>query len=124
MNTIVSNEFARTIERKIRDSIQAGSLDLAEAAIEQLREVDPKSPAVSLGGALLLISRGQVHEALRLLNTGDHPHARALCLYLMGDPSWEGLALAYQHDNDVNVREAMRSLLVHESSDRNTRIHT
>jgi len=102
-------ETRSRIERTLLD----GDLDGAEETIEQLRKLNPISPHISSATALLLIGRGRVADALQLLNDAedDHPHVLAMCLYLLGDPTWEGLALAHENDNNMHIGAAMRSLL-------------
>jgi type III secretion protein HrpB1 len=63
----------------------------------------------------LAVQRGQALDALRMLNNLDGdpcPERRAVCLRVLGDPTWHGLATEIlETANGDSVRSAMHHLL-------------
>lgn len=102
--------LARAMVRTLRD----GDIDQAEELLKELYELHPPSEELLVFPALIAIQRGQTQEALQfihLLPEGRCPELKALCLNILGDPSWHGCAQALEDDADPYVRKAMRQLL-------------
>jgi type III secretion protein HrpB1 len=102
--------LARAMARTLRD----GDIDRAEEMLKELYELHPPSEELLVFPALIAIQRGQVQEALQfiqLLPEDQCPELKALCLNILGDPSWQGCAEALRDHPDPYVRRAMRQLL-------------
>jgi hypothetical protein len=103
-------ELARDMVRDIRK----GRLDAAEAKYNDLCQVDADFEQLLAFPVVIAIQRGHIREALQHLNTlpGDPcPELRALCLCLLGDPSWHGIAMSLEDSPDPYVSKAMRQML-------------
>lgn len=105
---------SRALVRPMAEALSEGRLDEAEAMLQQIATVYPAADDLVVFAVLIAIQRGQCREVLCDLESlpGDsHPELKALCLYLLGEPSWEGAAVALEHSSDLSVRLAMKSLL-------------
>jgi type III secretion protein HrpB1 len=105
---------ARELAGAMVEALREGQIDEAEALLHQVCSLVPDAEELLTFPVLIAIQRGQVREALQLLNAAgeDHsPELRALCLYLLGDPTWHGEATALLASPDENVRQAMQQLL-------------
>ena len=95
----------------IRDS---NRLDEAEVMLEELNTLDPDTEEHLIFPVLIAIQRGFITEALQYLNgLGEdaHPELKALCLNILGDPTWHYHANTALQSEDSYVREAMEELL-------------
>ncbi|WPB56262.1 HrpB1 family type III secretion system apparatus protein [Xylophilus sp. GOD-11R] len=109
----VDAAFASEV-RSMVAHLRANRLDEAQAQYEQLCEVDERLRDMLVFPVLIAIQRGQSLEALQYLNglPGDpHPELRALCLRIVGDPTWHGEAAALVDAPDPYIARAMRRLL-------------
>jgi len=102
--------------RAVADAIRGDRIDEAEALLNQLGAVYPAPDDLAVFGVVIAIQRGQAREALWALESlpGDaHPELKALCLHVLGEPTWEGRARELEDDESVDpvVRRAMRQLL-------------
>jgi hypothetical protein len=100
----------------IADAIRTGQLDAAEALLDQLKAVDPHADFLTVFTVIILIQRRRARDALWMLDElGEERFAelRALCLHMLGDPTWEGIAhrVVDSHDAEPVARLAMRQLL-------------
>jgi hypothetical protein len=97
------------------EAIRDGRLDEAEVLLAALRPYAADPGRFLLFPIVIAIQRGQVIEALRTLDGWEPRHAaplQALCLHLIGDPTWEGKAREVLDSDDAlpHVRRAMRQL--------------
>lgn len=102
------------LARDMVQDIRKGRLSAAEAKYHELCQMSPSCADLLAFPVVIAIQRGQVREALQQLNTlpdDPCPELRALCLYLIGDPSWYGIAISLEDSEDPTVRKAMRELL-------------
>ena len=111
-----------TLAAAMVDALREGELDVAESMLDELHAADPQTKDLLVFPVIIRIQRGQIREALQLvLEAGQDrfPELKALCLQLLGDPSWYGEAMALIDGDDVTVRRAMRELMgdFSESSD-------
>jgi type III secretion protein HrpB1 len=94
-------------------------LDRAQRLLEELREANGLSedhPDILVFRVIIAIQRGQALDALQYLTQlGEEqcpPHLRALCLFFIEDPVWQGLATELAENSpDPEVRSSMASLL-------------
>ncbi|NRF72192.1 hypothetical protein HLB44_34930 [Aquincola sp. S2] len=112
-NAAVASE-ASDMAHAMVEALREGQLDEADALLQQLCATVPEADELLTFPVLIAIQRGQVREALQFINTvGEQrcPELKALCLYLLGDPTWHGEATALLDSEDPHVRKAMRELL-------------
>ena len=106
--------FARQAAQLV-DALRRGRLDEAESLYLHLGEQNPGTLDLLAIPVLIAIQRGQLHEALRMVDqqpAGHSPELRALCLRVLGDPSWHGEATALlASSSDPVIARAMRQLL-------------
>ncbi|WP_240766727.1 HrpB1 family type III secretion system apparatus protein [Paraburkholderia flava] len=116
MDLLQTNEAAR-LGRAVIDSIKANSFDEAETLLQQLHEVHPASKDMLIFPVLMAIQRGDVRGAWQIVNglpDDESPELKALCLYLLKDPSWHSYATALEESPDPYIRKAMLRLLERE----------
>ena len=102
------------ITRAAIDALQNDRLDEAHVLIEKLHAVYPDPDTLMVFTVLLAIQRGAAREALRELEALPgvaHAELKALCLFVLEEPSWQGHAQGLEHSEDPFVRRAMRQLL-------------
>jgi type III secretion protein HrpB1 len=100
-------------------ALHSDRLDEAEQKLNELLEscdLPPTDADLLVFHVAIAIQRGRVHDALCELNNLDEedlrPELRAICLYLVGDPLWHGVASTVaETTGDEHVRLAMRQLL-------------
>lgn len=112
MNT--TDTDARKLVRPMIEALREGRLDEAQAMLDQISAVYPAPDDLVVFAVLVAIQRGQCREALCHLEAlpGDpHPELKAFCLYLLGEPCWEGMAQTLEDSPDQSVRLAMKALL-------------
>jgi hypothetical protein len=101
--------------KKVAALIRDGELDEAERLLDELVPLVDDPDEYLIFPILIAIQRGQVAEAYRFLCTFDESKVielKALCLNIMGDVSWHGLAReAAEGDADPWKRRAMKELL-------------
>jgi type III secretion protein HrpB1 len=103
-------QLAATMVETLRD----GRIDEAENLYHQLCEMNPIAQEMLVFPVLIAIQRGQAMDALRYISTlpADRcPELRALCLQVLGDPTWYGEAMVLLESPDAGVRKAMQQLL-------------
>ena len=96
------------------DKLRAGRLDEADALYQQLCETHAAAQDMLVFPVLIAIQRGRPLDALQQVNNlpdDRHPELRALCLQMLGDPSWHGEATALLDSPDPDIRKAMGQLL-------------
>jgi len=112
--------FAQQADQLV-ESLRRGRLDEADTMYQRLCEQDPKARDMLAIPVLIAIQRGRLLDALRLVDQhpADHsPELRALCLRVLGDPSWHGEATALLESPDPVIARAMRQLLsVHDEAE-------
>ena len=105
------------LSRQAADILEALRLDHADEAharFQRLRENDDRARDLLVIPVLIAIQRGEALDALRMIDDhppGHSPGLRALCLRVLGDPSWHGEATALLESEDPAVVKAMRELL-------------
>jgi len=105
---------ASVMGQALMDYIKAGRLDDAETLMHRLYELYPKAREVLVFPVMIAIQRGRPNDAWQLVNglpDDQSPELKALCLSVLGDPSWHSYALAHEDSPDPFVRKAMRELL-------------
>jgi hypothetical protein len=105
---------APALAQAIIEHIEANELDEAQALLAQMHEAYPRTREVLVFAVTIALVRGRPHEAWQLVNglPEDHaPELKAICLKVLGDPSWHGYATAHEDSADPYVRVAMRRLL-------------
>jgi type III secretion protein HrpB1 len=96
------------------DALKGNRLEDAESIWHLLRDTDDVPQEAHAFPAFIMIQRGKAIEALQYLNTLPAeccPDVRALCLYLVGDPTWHSHAAALADNPDEGIKSAMRHLL-------------
>ncbi len=99
---------------RLVDAIRDDRLDEAETLLDELNALDPGTEQYLIFPVLIAIQRGYITEALQYLNTlGEDtaPELKALCLNILGDPTWHYHAQQCLESEDAHVRKAMRQLL-------------
>ncbi|SFD78329.1 HrpB1 family type III secretion system apparatus protein [Paracidovorax konjaci] len=99
---------------RLVDAIRDDRLDEAEALLEELNTLSPETEEYLIFPVLIAIQRGFITEALQYLNSlGEDtaPELKALCLNILGDPTWHYHAQQCLESDDAHVRKAMRQLL-------------
>jgi type III secretion protein HrpB1 len=105
---------AAALAIRLVDAITDNRLDEAETLLDELNALQPDTTEYLVFPVLIAIQRGYIKEALQYLNTlGENtaPELRALCLNILGDPSWNYHARDCLESEDPSVRKAMRELL-------------
>ncbi len=98
----------------VATAIREGRLDDADRLLAQLHVLDPATKEQLTFPAIIAIQRGQVLDVLQHINGLPEdrcPELKALCLNILGDPTWQGHAEALVDHHDPFVRKAMRELL-------------
>jgi len=110
MNAPDLSELTRALVEKLRDD----HLDEADALYQQMCETHPAAHDMVVFPVLIAIQRGRSLDALLHINglqAQRCPELRALCLQMLGDPSWHGEASALLDSPDPAIRKAMQQLL-------------
>lgn len=101
--------------RQMVDDLREGRIDEAEHAYDVLQSEFAPARDFLVFPVLFAIQRGDFMDALLMIEERPDLEARdlkALCLYLMKDPSWHGLASELAGVSpDPHVRESMGLLL-------------
>ncbi|MCX4165055.1 MULTISPECIES: HrpB1 family type III secretion system apparatus protein [Paraburkholderia] len=108
-----TTEAAR-LGRAVFDSIRAERFDEAETLLQQLHEAHPASRDMLFFPVLMAIQRGDVRGAWQVVNglpEDQNPELKAICLYLLKDPTWHSYAAALEDSSDPYIRRAMFALL-------------
>ncbi|MEQ5843219.1 HrpB1 family type III secretion system apparatus protein [Paraburkholderia acidicola] len=108
-----TTEAAR-LGRAVFDSIRAERFDEAETLLQQLHEAHPASRDMLFFPVLMAIQRGDVRGAWQIVNglpEDQNPELKAICLYLLKDPTWHSYATALEDCADPHIRRAMFALL-------------
>jgi type III secretion protein HrpB1 len=104
-------QLATALVEAIRDD----RLDEAETLLEELNARSPETQEYLIFPVLIAIQRGYIKEALQYLNENLEedaaPELKALCLNILGDPTWHLHAQRGLESEDEHVRLAMRQLL-------------
>jgi hypothetical protein len=96
------------------EALRGGRLDEASGHLEQAKALHDRPNELAVFDAVLLIQRGDPRSALQLLEampTEEHADLKAVCLYLLKDPYWEGLASSLEESDDPCIRRSMKELL-------------
>lgn len=100
---------------RLVEAIRDDRLDEAETLLEELNALSPQTQEYLIFPVLIAIQRGYIKEALQYLN--EHlaedaaPELKALCLNILGDPTWHMYAQQGLDSEDEHVQLAMRQLL-------------
>ncbi|MEJ0003137.1 MAG: HrpB1 family type III secretion system apparatus protein [Pararobbsia sp.] len=103
----------RRWRRTIIECLQRNDADQAEVLLAQMHE-NPDTRDFLIFPVTIALLRGRPHDAWQLVNglpDDRSPELKALCLKMLGDPSWYGYATAHEDSPDQFVRQAMRKLL-------------
>lgn len=96
------------------EAIKDDRIDEAEAIYETICASTPDADDLLVFPVVFAIQRGQVNEALQIINDLPEdkcPELKAICLNLIKDPTWHAVALSQENNPDPHVRKAMRELL-------------
>ena len=96
------------------EALKDDRIDEAEAIYETICASMPEAEDLLVFPVMFAIQRGQVFEALQIINDLPEdrcPELKAICLNLIEDPTWHAVALAQENNPDPYVRKAMRELL-------------
>jgi type III secretion protein HrpB1 len=110
----VHDDPAAALAVRLVEAITDNRLDEAEVLLEELNALQPDTEEYLVFPVLIAIQRGFIKEALQYLNTlGENvaPELKALCLNILGDPTWNYHARDCLESDDPSVRKAMRELL-------------
>ena len=110
MSTSTLSELALDLA----DTLREDQLDRADALYQQMCETHPAAQEMLVFPVLIAIQRGRALDALQHINSLPAercPELRALCLKMLGDPSWHGEATALAESPDPDIRKAMQQLL-------------
>ncbi|CAM4122811.1 HrpB1 family type III secretion system apparatus protein [Paracidovorax anthurii] len=108
------NDPAAALAVRIVDALRDDRLDEAEQLLEEMNALSPETEEYLIFPVLIAIQRGYITEALQYLNSlGEDtaPELKALCLNILGDPTWHYHAQQCLESDDSFVRKAMRELL-------------
>jgi hypothetical protein len=100
--------------KQLVEAIRDDRIDEADELLQRLTEDYPDEGDLMVFGVVLAIQRGLAREALRSLEElpGDqHEELKVLCLRVLGEPHWEGMALELAETGTPTVRKAMREML-------------
>jgi len=110
-----SEDPIAALAAELVEAIRDDRLDEAETLLEELNARSPETQEYLIFPVLIAIQRGYIKEALQYLN--EHleedaaPELKALCLNILGDPTWHYHAQRGLDSDDAHVRKAMRELL-------------
>jgi tetratricopeptide (TPR) repeat protein len=108
-------EASAALAARLVEAIRDDRLDEAEALLEELNARSPETQEYLIFPVLIAIQRGYITEALQYLNENLEedaaPELKALCLNILGDPTWHLHAQRGLDSEDEHVRLAMRQLL-------------
>jgi predicted Zn-dependent protease len=113
--TVETEDPAVVLATALVEAIRDDRLDEAETMLEELNAMAPETQEYLIFPVLIAIQRGYIKEALQYLN--EHleedaaPELKALCLNILGDPTWHMHAQRGLESEDEHVRLAMRQLL-------------
>jgi type III secretion protein HrpB1 len=105
------------------EAINAGRLDVAEELLDEIADALPDTSGVMVFRVFIAALRGEARQALReleALSDDVHGELKVLCLYLLGETHWQGLALSLEDSPDPHVRRAMKRLLGRPTGDEAT----
>ncbi|AVS92496.1 hypothetical protein C8246_12655 [Paracidovorax avenae] len=105
---------------RLVEALRDDRLDEAETLLDEMNAMSPETEEHLIFPVLIAIQRGYITEALQYLNTlGEDtaPELKALCLNILGDPTWHYHAQQCLESDDPHVRKAMRQLLEMEPED-------
>lgn len=105
---------APEMAQAIVDRLREDQPDEAEVVLGQMHDAYPQTRDVLVFPVMIALTRGRPHDAWQLVNglpEDRSPELKALCLKVLGDPSWHGYATALVDSPNPFVRKAMRELL-------------
>ena len=104
--------------RQTKEAFRHDEFDRAESLMTELVDshgVPEDDAQILVFRVTLAVRRGHALDALRMLNNLDGdpcPELRAVCLRVLGDPTWHGLATEIlDTTSGASVRLAMQHLL-------------
>jgi len=115
----VTREQKAEIASAMLHALGDDELDRAQRLLEDLQELNGLTqdhPDILVFRVIIAIQRGQALDALQYLNQlGEGecpPELRALCLFFIEDPVWQGLATELvENSPNPEVRRSMAALL-------------
>jgi type III secretion protein HrpB1 len=116
----MNNSFAETlgaaahVTQSVIECISRDRLDEASHLVAQMHDAHPSTRDSLVLPVMIALKGGRLHDAWQLVNglpDERHPELKALCLQLLGDPTWRGYAEAHENSDDLYVRAVMRALL-------------
>ena len=115
----VTREQKAEIASAMLHALGDDELDRAQRLLEDLQELNGLTqdhPDILVFRVIIAIQRGQALDALQYLNhLGEEqcpPELRALCLFFIEDPVWQGLATELAENSpNPEVRRSMAALL-------------
>ncbi|GAB7524074.1 HrpB1 family type III secretion system apparatus protein [Paraburkholderia sp. 2C] len=108
------NSEAASLARSIVDCIKTSRLDDADALLEHMHTEYPETREILAFPVMIAIQRGRPHDAWQMVNgLPDErcPELKALCLRVLGDPTWHSFAVAHEDSADPYIQRTMRQLL-------------
>lgn len=105
---------APAMAQAVIERLQQDQADEAEVLLGQMHDAYPETRDFLIFPVTIALMRGRPHDAWQLVNglpEERSPELKALCLKMLGDPSWHGYATAHEDSPDPFVRHAMRKLL-------------
>ena len=100
--------------RLLAETIKSNELDEAEAMLQDLQADHPEPDDLVVFSVIIAVQRGRTREMLRSLEEQPEdkfPELRALCLYMLGEPTWHGVAMSLEDSDDPYVRRSMQQML-------------
>ncbi len=110
----LSNEPIVQKARAMRLALNNCDADAAEITLAEMCEINPDLKDELLFPVMIFLFRGQVREALQFINSfpdDRSPELKTLCLFLLGDPTWQGLAEAQAASGNPAISASMKQLL-------------
>ncbi|HEV3106622.1 MAG TPA: HrpB1 family type III secretion system apparatus protein [Trinickia sp.] len=99
---------------ELHSALREGRTADADALTQLLHESAPASRESLTLKVAAFIESGQYLDALHCANSLEgesFPELKAISLYFLKDPLWEGIATSLEDDDHPCVRNAMRTLL-------------
>lgn len=113
-----STDRVSGLKRELRDAARNFRFSAAEVIYEELTQecgVDPDSDDMLAPRVMIGLRNDRLLEMMQMLNGLGEDRAlnlKAICLQMLGDPSWDGMAQHVEETtDDPRIRRSMQSLL-------------